>query len=364
MEIEANWPIYSSLPPELIAAFESAATKGKINNSGSWIYENFKSFTGGRRIQKANTNPWLVSMLENLPEKFLFPLGWDKGHDSGVEGRYDGPADTLEQAIALTTDYARWLRDFGFTTFSHAGTHVHLGHVEYLDEKFGTVKDNPIRQRAEALMWAYFASRESAIFSIASSHRRECGSCTPFFAGKKQAAANYMQNPGDALNYPRYSGSDPGYENYVHPASFDKDTPLWAMHNHLVTNWTCRHDAPPGGFYGGSVVNRRKNLPTLEFRFFSGTHATTALVGYLKLLHAMFKRATTVVIEENLKTVSDTSLSHPILANPFTFTIDDLKKEIDDPWLSKWIDLTIKNKGTPITDEITTTSEQSLPCAA
>lgn len=360
MEIEANWPSYRALNPELIAAFENAATKANIPGGGTSIYSAFMGFTGGRTRQQDSTTPAIKALFDHVPEKFWFPENWDKGHDSGVEGRYDHPAESLSQAVGWTTRYAQWLRDFGFTAFSSAGTHVHLGHLEWLDETFGKASEgNPLRTRAEALMWAYFATREQAIFEVTSRHRVTCGSATPYFVGREYAVAGRLISQLPAGNGRVYTT----YSDRTAPDGFRMDaaTPLWAMHNHLLTNFVSVDNSCAGGFYGASVCNRRKGLPTLEFRFFAGTHATTALVGYLKLLHTMFLNATKVVIGENLKAQSESSLSHPILVNPFTFTSDDLKKEISDPWLLKWIDLTVKNKGEPITDEIP--EPQNIPQA-
>lgn len=369
MEIEANWPLETTLHPELreqLARANAALPPGTVAPS-TYVYPNqplppvyagFVAVGGTRedhqRMRHSVSHPYsrfIDKFFEFVDEKFWFPLGWDKGADSGVEGRYAAPANTLKDAEALTRNYAQWLKRFGFNQFSAAGTHVHLGHLAWLDEKFGSDTTDPIRKRAEALMWGYFASREGGIFSVAAPHRVSCGSCPPTFVTRGSVTPTWW----DPLR-----GTSQGL------LTFSAATPAWAFHNHIVTNW---QECVPGhtaGFGGGAIQNRRKHLPTLEFRFFSGTHAETALVGYLRLLHRMFKNATEVITEENVRAKDETSTTAEVIVNPFTYTSDHMKKEVKSAWLKKWIDLTVANKGEPITDDIKIASFNStgVTCSA
>lgn len=366
MEIEANWPPQMSLNSELQAQLvqaRAAVPAGITQPSAAYGHEGdnacYSAFIScshaeGRPPSEnpdSSPNVFLRKFFEFVDPKFWFPKNWDKGHDSGVEGRYASPAESLAQAEEWTKNYAAWLRLFGFTQFSSAGTHVHVGHLAWLDEKFGANLNNPVRNRAEALMWAYFATREAGIFGVTPKHRVTCGSCPPIFMGRSGHTPNVLLSQIYTSAYLNW-----GTGRQV----FTTATPAWAFHNHIVMNWSSRAGAI-AGFDGGSIQNRRKDLPTLEFRFFAGTHATTALVGYLRLLHDMFLRATKVVTEENVRAKDETSLNDGIVVNPYTYTVGELLNETQDPWLKEWISRTVKNKGEPLTDEITISP--SLPQA-
>lgn len=348
VEIEANWPLLSN---ELTDIFTRVAQIAFNASSPMTAYDTFKGSLA-RASQLENYNTVTREFYRIAPKKYHFPFGWDKGSDSGVELRFDGPAQTLDEAKGLLKGGTDWLHAFGHNTFSGAGTHVHLGHVAWLDERFG--KSGPIRERAEALLWGYFATRERAIFDIASPHRRTTGMCQPYF----------MNTTGTAVATHRTPRGD-----NVHLCTFDKNTPAWALHNHLLTHFSPHEYAPSGydaalhgwyrhgGLQGCSICNRRKGLPTLEFRNFAGTREFTAVFGYVKLLYTMFLNAAEVLTEEACRAKKEDSLSATILVNPFNYSIAHFKKETDDPWLLKWIDETVKNRGEPISTQIEVPSE-------
>lgn len=304
MEIEANWPAYSSLPSDL--------RRGMTTTE----YAEFQHIHGTRRCY-SRLAP------SSLPEKYHYPDGWDKGTDSGVEMRFDGPADSLERAENLIRAASQWLKDFGFTRFSGAGTHVHLGHEAWCDQMFGTDKQDLLRQRAEVMLVAYFATRENAIFKLSAPHRLNCGSCTPIFNSDSGAT--------DALT---------GYK------VLGKNTPLWAYRSFFMSRPHPTYFM--AGLYSGSIQQYRKRIPTLEFRHFTGTHRLAALLGYVRLLYTMFVRATNVITEENLRAAKEDQLTDPIVVDPYTFRVEELKQEISDPWLLAWMDQTAANKGEPI----------------
>lgn len=329
VEIEANWPPYYSLCGELRAAFEDSIAE----RSGDYAYARFQEVHGPAGDLASRTEA-VSAFYKKADPKYHFPAGWDKWSDSGVEMRFDGPASSLEQAKNLLKVGTDWLFNFGHHRFSGAGTHVHLGHLAWLDERFG--KTGAIRSRAEALFWGYFASREKAIFDIAPAQRLSNSYCTPFFTGR-----NFVH-------------SESRHERKFTGFVLDPQTPSWAIHNHLLINFSPYESQPfsHGGFPGGSICNRRKQLPTIEFRNFEGTRNFTAVYGYVKFLYAMFMNAAQVLTEENCVAKKEDSLSAPVLVNPLKYSVHDFKKEIDDPWLLKWIDATLANGGNPISKEI------------
>lgn len=363
MEIEANWPRVSQLNPELreqLSLADAAAsgiprpnTSYYVNDDTSDCYQAFincSNHDGRPNSRGTGVTAHLTKFFEFVNPKFWFPENWRKQHDAGVEGCYSGPAESLAQAEGWTKTYAQWLRDFGFTAFSSAGTHVHLGHVEWLDEKFGKDINDPKRIRAEGLMWGYFATREAGIFAVTPKHRITCGSCPPIFTGRG-AYAPATKSPNATPSYtPWITGTQ----------KFSSVTPAWAFHNHLVMNWTIGSQQL-GGFSGGSIQPRRKGLPTLEFRFFAGTHATTALIGYLRLLHNMFLEATKVITEENIRARDENSLTATVVVNPYSYGVEDLLAEVKDPWVKEWIKRTVKNRGEPLIEEISV--QPSMPQA-
>ena len=353
LEIEANWPAYRNLPEELRAALE------RPHADGQYEYEVFRNVSGDVVTHRRRAHVY----YDRAPEKFHYPSGWDKTHDSGVEMRFNGPASTLAEAEELVESGTTWLKNMNFTQFVGAGTHVHLGHVAWLDERFGRLTEsNLLRSRAEQMMWAYFATRERGIFSVAPAQRYSNHFCFPFFA----VPTNILRTTE------KYTGHVGG--------NFSETTPIWAVHNFFASRPIPLYGTSNLGIYdteglplryvhagltGASTCNRRKNLPTIEFRHFEGTGQKSALLGYIRLLYNMFRRATHVMTEENLKAMNEDSAFDPIVANPATYTIADLKAEVgDDSWLQTWIDKTIENNGQPITQEISIASTAPVAVAA
>lgn len=341
VEIEANWPNFYDLPYAVRLALEKTARV--MGFRAASVYDYFK-ITHGKAQNLTTihptTAPAIAEFYKNLPTAYHFPLGWDKWSDSGVEMRFDGPADTLDAAKSLLKSGTDWLHAFGHGSFCNAGTHVHLGHVAWLDERFGL--SGPIRGKAEALLWGYFASRERAIFDIAPAHRLQNDYCTPHFVNRPDAAARNWFAVGHSPIF-----------------TLDSRTPAWALHEHLLTNFTPSESSPHwhGGFSGGAICNRRKRFPTIEFRNFAGTREFTAVFGYVKFLYTMFMNAAAVVTEGACRAKTEDALSAPVIVNPYHYTVADFKKEVDDPWLLKWIDLTVANRGEPISQEIEISNE-------
>lgn len=320
MEIEANWPAYAALPEKLRNQLEDRYY------SGSDRYYSLMNHYGRRSVHQVGAR----SFYERASPEFHYPEGWNKHSDSGVEMQFDGPVNSVAEAETLIDRAVAWLTNMNFTEFRHAGTHVHLGHVAWCDEMFGSDLNDPVRARAETMLYSYFATREAAIFGLSAKHRLTCGSCEPVFLNKRFARLSSTGNN----------------------STLGVDTPLWALHNYFVLRplSTGYH----AGLFSGGIQQRRKGLPTLEFRHFTGTKARTALVGYVRLLHAMFLNATSVVTEENIRAVKEDQASSPIVVQPYKYTVADLKKEHEgNTWLQKWIDRTVANGGEPITEEIT-----------
>lgn len=339
LEIEANWPDYERLPERIRTAF--ALPNDIAHYVGRTNYSYFQNSFGPVSM---HTLPATQRFYSELPD-MKFPEGWDKGTDAGIEMRFDGPAETLEDAEDRIKRGTKWLRDFGFSTFTGAGTHVHLGHLAWLDAVFGAT--GPLHAKAETFIWGYFVTRERAIFRLAAPHRQCTDACTPYFS-RFEGVTRYDPQRTENVQYNRH-------------------TPLWVLRDVFANNpmvYTGRVQNHHVGLHGGSTQNRRKGLPTLEFRHFSGTHSETAVRGYVRLLVAMFARATTLLTERNLNATSEDQADDPVIVQPFTYTVDDLKKEIDDPWLLKWMDKTIANNGEPITEIIETSSAPQAVAAA
>lgn len=340
MEIEANWPDYSSLPQELRNVFEQAGvhkdSTAAINefiarhgssgrSTGEWAYICFKNSTGPKpHRETGTTRPVLDAFYKLAPEKYHFPAGWDKDHDAGVEMRFNGPANTLEKAEELIRRGSKWLRDFGHNTFTGAGTHVHLGHVAWVQETFSDAKDRLV---AERLLWGYFASRERALFEISPAHRYNHGYCIPMFNASRQNQSTRWLAPAGTI-------------------------PEWVFHTVLRDGTANLQDIQTYEFGGSSICNRRKSFPTIEFRVFAGTNCETALIGYVRLLHNMFKRAQRLLTPEVVHAQRSSDLPRPFLVNPYSFNVSQLKDEIKNPWLRTWIDKTVLNRGEPISTNI------------
>jgi hypothetical protein len=361
-EVEANYPRFEDLPEEVREAFNSLADSAGAHPmygtrmSGNHYYSSV--FVSATRLTNHGNPTPPCSAIEAynaaVSDKFKFPIEtFDKSCDAGVEMKFARPSKTLAEAEAWVKQGSAWLRNMNFNQFSGAGTHIHVGHFAWLNKVFGPDQDarvvngglsynspvhsniTSIRGRAERLFWGYFATREQAIFDLAAPHRRTGGSAQAMFSRVHGRATIYGTPP--ALIY----GTSPALR-------FDAQTPLWAYHNQIlqgpITNI--------GLFTGYSTQNRRKNWPTIECRHFSGTNKETALRGYLRLMTEMFRRATTLITEDLCLSRTEKDVDHPALVNPFTFTARDLRNEVSDPWLLKWIDLTLQNNGEPIDNVI------------
>lgn len=354
IEIESNWPRWTSASPEFVAAATTLKaddsllvrvspairpwTAGAIHNVMSWMYGTSKAPVGQLQFQPS----WQFYQAQ-MPEKFWVPAGWNKLTDGscGMEMKFDGPVKTEEEAHALVAKLCAWFTEVGIDQFEGAGTHIHLGSSPWLDENVTKEISSPLRKRAEAMMLMAFATRERAIFDLMPVTRRQSGHCQSNFA---------------------YTATN------INGLEISATTPLDVLHNHVLrtateaghSTWHRRFGLLPGG-----CINHYRSHPTMELRFFPGTRSPLMVKGYLRLMLDIWKRATDAIKnEDTLKAIKSGDTS-PLLVNPYTYTVEKLLEEASTPWLKKWINATYTNRGEPLTTDIPDeTFVQSIPVAA
>lgn len=324
-----------------LAPYRFGASAGQSVSPGmfweAWCHENPKQFEAPRLSTKAvkepdgNTRHFTVHSWEKdvLPPSHQTPDGWETGWEFAHEFRFMGPTDTFREIFRRLDELKRFMNAWGLNNFSGCGTHIHTGVRSLIEDQFGKPlnRDTWHHSQAAKLLHGYIVSRAHQIHGITMPHRRQMPLCGPEGNGAS------------------------GYTN----------TSLMFIHNNIVQR---------GLDYNYSYIARnRRNVPTFEFRMFSGMRETDTIKGYVALLCSMIKRAKdniTPTLVEELKTipVERDSLGHPVvipdtevptggvLVRPEKYSVDRLKDEIREAgiWpdaLCSWVDETIKRNGAP-----------------
>lgn len=236
----------------------------------------------------------------------IHPLGWRNGRDAHMEFRFDGPADTMQEAFRRLDVLKAFFHKYRFNNFEDQGTHIHFGARDFLKENY---PDSFLKTRWRSsitakFLCAYLAVRTAPIWGLIPDWRESSGWCEPIEL--------CLINEIDGCE----SGSS-----------------LLRLHNYLAAKGDNVQ-----GLLSGCVEFHRRDLPTFEVRMFPGTKNLDAIKGYLALFISMIKRAKMKMDQIDWKEVAPLPSDTPdakiptssLLPHYDNFDLKDLRKEIEE----------------------------------